>query len=206
MATNLEYRNRSISREQREALLRQKGCVVWLTGLSGSGKSTIADAVERRLYESGHLVYVFDGDNIRHGLNADLGFAPEDRDENVRRVGEVAALFADAGIIAVAALISPYRRERDSVRERIPAGRFLEIHLDASVEVCEGRDPKGLYQKARAGAIPDFTGISAPYESPEHPELVLRTAEMDADACTDAVIALLAGRDLLTPPREMSAR
>jgi len=200
MARNLEDQAGSISRGQRETLLKQKGCVVWFTGLSGSGKSTVANGVEQRLASRGHLAYILDGDRVRLGLNADLGFSPSDRDENVRRVGEVSALLADAGVITLAALISPYRRERDRVRERVPDGRFLEIYLDASVEVCERRDPKGLYKKARAGTIPEFTGISAPYEPPERPELVLPTEEMDADACIDAVVSLLAARDLLSPP------
>ncbi len=200
MARNIEHHHRAFSLGRRETLLGQKGCVVWLTGLSGSGKSTVAHGAEYRLVKRGVLAYVLDGDDMRTGLNADLGFTPEDRNENVRRVGEVAALFADAGVITIAALISPYRRERDRVRGRIGEGRFLEVYLDAPIEICERRDPKGLYRKAREGTIRDFTGISAPYEPPERPDLVLRTGEMDADACADEVVSLLLSRNLLSPP------
>jgi adenylylsulfate kinase len=156
-------------------LLGQKGVTVWLTGLSGSGKSTIAVAAEHALLRSGRLGYVLDGDNIRHGLNANLGFSPEDRTENIRRIGEVAKLFADAGVIVFTSFISPYRADRDAVRAIMDPGRFVEVLVDASLETCESRDVKGLYQKARAGEIPEFTGISAPYEPPENPELVLDT-------------------------------
>jgi len=174
-STNITWHEGHITRGDREALLGQKGVTVWLTGLSGSGKSTIAVAAEHALLRSGRLGYVLDGDNIRHGLNANLGFSPEDRTENIRRIGEVAKLFADAGVIVFTSFISPYRADRDAVRAIMDPGRFVEVLVDASLETCESRDVKGLYQKARAGEIPEFTGISAPYEPPENPELVLDT-------------------------------
>jgi adenylylsulfate kinase len=152
-----------------------------LTGLSGSGKSTLAKALEKRLVESGHLAYILDGDNIRHGLNRDLGFSAQDRTENIRRVAEVARLLNEAGVIVITAFISPYREDRAQARQIIGASRFAEIYVDAPLEVCESRDPKGLYKKARAGEIPQFTGISDPYEAPEAPELRLRTAEESVD-------------------------
>ena len=168
--------------------------VVWLTGLSGSGKSTIARALEARLRAEGTPVYVLDGDVVRRGLNSDLGFSDADRAENIRRAGEVAAMFADAGLTVITAFISPFRRVRERVRERVGAGQFVVVFLDAPLEVCEQRDPKGLYAKARAGEIADFTGISSPYEPPAAPALVLRTAELDVDACVDAIYAELQRR------------
>jgi adenylylsulfate kinase len=174
-STNITWHEGHITRDDREALLGQKGVTVWLTGLSGSGKSTIAVAAEHALLSSGRLGYVLDGDNIRHGLNANLGFSPEDRTENIRRIGEVAKLFTDAGVIVFTSFISPYRADRDAVRAIMDSGRFVEVLVDASLETCESRDVKGLYQKARAGEIPQFTGISAPYEPPQNPELVLDT-------------------------------
>ena len=169
------------------------GATVWLTGLSGSGKSTVAVAAERALLEAGRPAYVLDGDNIRHGLNGDLGFTAEDRAENVRRVGHVARLFADAGVVALVPLISPYRADRDAVRAlHAEAGlRFLEVFVDTPLELCERRDPKGLYAKARAGEITGFTGIDDPYEPPVEPELVLRPADGDPAAMAAAIVALL---------------
>jgi adenylylsulfate kinase len=164
-----------VGRADRERLLGQRGVTVWLTGLSGSGKSTIAVAAEALLLQRGRLAYVLDGDNIRHGLNRDLGFSPEDRTENIRRIAEVAKLFTDAGVIVLTSFISPYRSDRDAARALFADGDFHEVYVAASLETCEGRDTKGLYQKARAGKIPEFTGISAPYEAPERPELVLDT-------------------------------
>jgi len=177
-----------VTPEQRREAIGQRGCVIWLTGLSGSGKSTVALRVERRLLELGRVAYTLDGDNIRHGLCSDLGFKPEDRRENIRRVGELVRLMADAGVVAIVALISPYRDDRASVRARLPEGRFVEVFVDAPLAVCENRDPKGLYARARSGEIPNFTGISAPYEAPDRPELVLQTSESDIDACVDKVI------------------
>ena len=184
----------------RERLLGQRGCVVWLTGLSGAGKSTVARAVEARLLDAGRLAYVLDGDNLRHGLNADLGFSPADRGENVRRAAEVAALLADAGVIVLAALISPYRADRTAARRAAGAHPFLEVFVDAPLAVCEERDPKGLYARARRGEIADFTGVSAPYEPPEDPDLVLASGRDEAAACAETVVGLLAERGLLAPP------
>jgi adenylylsulfate kinase len=194
---NIVWSHGRVSAEDRARLLGQKGCVLWLTGLSGSGKSTIAHALERRLTEAGHACYVLDGDNVRHGLNSDLGFAPEHRDENIRRVGEVAALFADAGLIALVSFISPYRAGRQRAREAAGADRFLEVFVDAPIAACERRDPKGLYRKAREGEIADFTGISAPYEPPEQPDLHLRTDREELDACVERITVLLERRGLL---------
>jgi len=188
--------------EDRGPLLRQQGCVIWLTGLSGSGKSTLAGTVEKQLLEAGHLCYVLDGDNIRHGLNADLGFSAEDRTENIRRVGQVAALFADAGLITLVAFISPYRAGRSHARSAVPAGRFVEVFLDASLPVCDKRDPKGLYRKARAGEIADFTGISAPYERPEDPELILPTDTLSVEQCARRVLEYLRDHGLIAPRGE----
>lgn len=184
-------------RETRERLLGQRGCVVWLTGLSGSGKSTIARALEQHLAAQGKLAYVLDGDNLRHGLNSDLGFSPADRAENIRRAGEVAALFADAGIIVITALISPYRADRDRVRESTGADRFIEVFVDTPLEVCEQRDPKGLYRKARANELLDFTGISAPYEAPGHAEVTLDAGTISVEDCVGRVVEFLAGRGIL---------
>ncbi len=178
-------------------MLGQRGAVVWLTGLSGSGKSTLAYAVERRLVRGGGTAFVLDGDNVRHGLCADLGFTADDRDENIRRVGEVAGLFAEAGVIAVASFISPYQMARDRARAMVGAERFVEVHLDVSVAVCESRDPKGLYRKARSGEIPNFTGVSAPYERPEAPALRLDTDALDVAECVDRIVAHLADRGFL---------
>jgi adenylylsulfate kinase len=174
-STHITWHEGHVVRADRERLLGQRGATVWLTGLSGSGKSTIAVAAEHILLERGHLAYVLDGDNIRHGLNKNLGFSPEDRTENIRRIGEVAKLFTDAGLIVVTSFISPYRADRNAVRSLFAEGDFVEVYVSASLETCESRDVKGLYQKARAGEIPAFTGISAPYEAPEKPECVLDT-------------------------------
>jgi adenylyl-sulfate kinase len=171
--------------------------VVWLTGLSGSGKSTVAVAVEAALVAAGHAAYVLDGDNVRHGLNRDLGFAPEDRAENIRRVGEVAALFADAGLITLTAFISPYRADREAARAAVGAERFLEVFVDTPLEVCERRDPKQLYRRARAGEVGEFTGVSAPYEPPASPALALDTSALDAAACVERVVTLLRERGFL---------
>lgn len=176
-----------VTREERAASLGHRGATLWLTGLPGSGKSTIAYALERALVARRCGAYVLDGDNVRHGLSSDLGFSPEERREHLRRVGEVARLFTDAGVIALCAFVSPYRAERERIRASMPAGDFLEVHVRASLEVCEQRDPKGLYGKARAGEIDDLTGVGAPYEPPLTPELVLDTehatiAENVADA------------------------
>lgn len=176
-ATNIVWHEGHVGRDQRETLLEQKGVLVWLTGLPSSGKSTIAFTTEHALVERGHLAYALDGDNIRHGLNKNLGFSAEDRAENIRRVGEVGKLFADAGVITLSSFVSPYRADRDAVRDLMGEGGFLEVFIDTPLELCEERDPKGLYKKARAGEIPNFTGISDPYEPPKNAELVIKTAD-----------------------------
>lgn len=167
------------------------GCVIWLTGLSGSGKTTIARALEQELRKEGRAVCVLDGDCLRRGLCSDLGYTPADRQENIRRVGEVARLFADAGLICIVALISPYHRDRDRARAAAPLGRFVEVHINAPLEVCEQRDPKGLYARARAGELKDFTGISAPYEPPSHPEIELQTNQLGVTECVSRVLTTL---------------
>jgi len=174
----------------RAAVTGHSGRTVWFTGLSGSGKSTLAFAVEEALIERGVVAYVLDGDNVRMGLNRDLGFSPDDRTENVRRIGEVCRLFQDAGLVVLTAFISPYRSDRDAVRALHPAGSFLEVHVDTPIEVCEERDVKGLYAKARAGEIPDFSGISAPYETPVDPDLRIDTSRTLADCVTAVLDAL----------------
>jgi adenylyl-sulfate kinase len=165
--------------------------VIWLTGLSGSGKTTLATELERELLILGRHAYVLDGDNVRHGLCSDLAFSPEDRKENIRRLGEMAKLLADAGLICITAFISPYRADRDMARAITPAGRFFEVHLNTPLAVCELRDPKGLYARARAGNIAEFTGISAPYEEPLHPELRLRTDQLSVAECVSRILELL---------------
>jgi len=197
-STNITWHEGSVSRADREKRLGQRGVTIWLTGLSGSGKSTIAVAAERELVERGRAAYVLDGDNIRHGLNKNLGFSPEDRTENIRRIGEVAKLFTDAGVIALTSFISPYRADRDAVRAIMEPGDFVEVLVDASVETCESRDVKGLYQKARAGEIPEFTGISAPYEEPDKPELVLDTNAQSVEESVAQLVGFLRDQGYLT--------
>lgn len=196
-ATNVTRHAGLVSPEDRAAAIGQKGATVWLTGLSGSGKSTIAHELEARLVRSGRVAYVLDGDNIRLGLNSDLGFSPKDRAENIRRIGEVARLFVDAGVIAITAFISPYRNDRGCVRAMHPDGAFLEVHVDCPIAVCEGRDTKGLYARARKGEVADFTGVSAPYEAPENPELRVDTSASSLDECVASVVRLLEKRGRL---------
>ncbi len=196
-ATSLTWQELEVDRAARARLKGQRPAVLWFTGLSGAGKSTIANLVERRLHALGRHTYVLDGDNLRHGLNRDLGFSEADRAENVRRASEAAALFADAGLIVIASLISPYRAERDRARQRVPKGEFIEVFVDAPVAECRRRDPKGLYQKADAGLIRGFTGVDAPYEPPEAPELHLRTAEASPDELAERVVAELRRRGVL---------
>jgi adenylylsulfate kinase len=190
-ATNIVWHQGTVTRADREKINGHKGCIVWLTGLSGSGKSTIAVDLEKRLWERGIRSYILDGDNIRHGLNKNLGFSPADRTENIRRIGEVAKLFTDAGVVALTAFISPYRADRDQVRALMAAGDFVEVHVDCPVEVCEQRDVKGLYKKARAGEIKEFTGISAPYEAPTKAELTINTAGQSVEASANQILAYL---------------
>lgn len=198
-ATNITWHQSALSKADRENLLQQKGVVIWFTGLSSSGKSTIAHAVEEELYRRGHLSYVLDGDNIRHGLNKNLGFSPEDREENIRRIGEVASLFAKAGLITMTAFISPYRKDRDKARHLLEVGEFIEIFVKVSLDMAEQRDPKGLYKKARNGEIKEFTGISAPYEEPLKPELVIDTDRLSLDKSKEIVIQYLEEKKIIAP-------
>jgi adenylylsulfate kinase len=196
-ATNIVWHPGAVTRADREQLNGHRGCTVWLTGLSGSGKSTIAVELEKRLWDRGVRAYILDGDNVRHGLNKNLGFSPADRTENIRRIGEVAKLFTEAGMVAITAFISPYREDRDQVRALMPDD-FVEVLVECPLEVCEQRDVKGLYQKARAGQIKEFTGISAPYEPPAKPELALRTDRQSVDESVAAIVGLLAQRRVLS--------
>lgn len=202
MATEIKSQNISrhsghVTKEDRERLLNQRGCTIWLTGLSGSGKSTIAMAAEKQLVMDGYQAYVLDGDNVRHGLNRDLGFSPEDRTENIRRIAEVAKLMTDAGLIVLTSFISPYQTDRDAARKIFSEGIFFETYVDSSLEICEARDPKGLYAKARSGDIPEFTGISAPYEVPVSPELVLKTENLGVDESTNELLSFISSQGFL---------
>ena len=191
-STNVIWHDGLVHREQRESRRGHRGAILWFTGLSGAGKSTLANAVEEQLFAEGCVTYVLDGDNVRHGLNGDLGFSPEDRTENIRRIGEVARLFVDAGAIVLTAFISPYRADRDRIREAVTHPRdFIEIFVDCPLDVCEERDPKGLYEKARSGEIPEFTGISAPYEAPENPEICVDTKELGVQEAASRVVEYL---------------
>ncbi|HEY9080880.1 adenylyl-sulfate kinase [Magnetovibrio sp.] len=192
-SNNITRVDHRINIAERHAKSGHRGGVVWFTGLSGSGKSTLAFTLEKHLFDLGYHVYVLDGDNIRHGLSGNLGFSEEDRRENIRRVSEVAGLFAEAGVICIAAFISPYHEERQLARQ-IAGEHFIEVFLSAPIDVCEQRDPKGLYKKARAGEIKDFTGVDAPYEQPTHAELVLDTAVRSVEDCTEEVAALIHDR------------
>ena len=197
-ATNIKWHHGKITKEDRAKLLNQKGVTIWLTGLSGSGKSTIAVELEHALVENRHQAYILDGDNIRHGLNKNLGFSPEDRTENIRRIGEVAKLFTEANIITVAAFVSPYREDRDNVRKLLNHGEFIEIYVKCSLEVCEARDTKGLYKKARTGEVKDFTGISAPYEEPLNPELTIDSSKLSVEKSTRAILNYLEEKGYVT--------
>ena len=188
---NIVWHHHQLSKEERSSQKGQKQCVLWFTGLSGSGKSTIANALEAKLYEMGQHTYLLDGDNIRHGLNKDLGFSDEDRVENIRRIGEVSKLFVDAGLIVISAFISPFHSDRQIVRNLVESGEFLEVFIDTPLEICEQRDPKGLYQKARKGEIPTFTGISSPYEAPATSEIHILTAEKSIDELVNMIISYL---------------
>ena len=190
-ATNVTWHDHSVTRDERCKLMGHKGCILWFTGLSACGKSTIANAVDRKLHDAGVHTFVLDGDNIRMGLNKNLGFSAEDRAENIRRIGEVAKLFAEAGVITATAFISPYLADRDKVRALMGQGGFIEVYVNASLETCEARDPKGLYKKARAGEIKSFTGISDPYEAPVNPEIVLDSNGKGIDELSNEVIAYL---------------
>lgn len=200
---NLYWHKASVSTAEREQAHGHRGAVVWFTGLSAAGKSTLAQALDRRLFEDGCHTFVLDGDNVRHGLCSDLGFSAQDRHENIRRVGETAKLLAEAGIITLSAFISPYRDDRETLRRVIGPDRFIEVYCRCPIEVCEGRDRKGIYRRARAGSIPDFTGISAPYEEPTAPDLVLHTDSIDIAACVEALMHTLDTRRI-TPARTLS--
>ncbi|HEY7905753.1 MAG TPA: adenylyl-sulfate kinase, partial [Wenzhouxiangella sp.] len=196
-ATNVVWHEHKISKEKRAEQKSQRPAVLWFTGLSGAGKSSVANALELALFQRGHHSYLLDGDNVRHGLNRDLGFSDEDRVENIRRIGEVAKLMADSGLVVLSAFISPFRADRDMVRALMEEGEFIEIHVKASLETCEARDPKGLYKKARAGEIKHFTGIDSPYEPPISPELVLDTEALSIEQCVDELIRFLKGVEIL---------
>jgi adenylylsulfate kinase len=198
-ATNITWHEGHVTREERSQLLKQKGATLWFTGLSGSGKSTIAFTLEHALVQRGHLAYVLDGDNIRHGLNKNLGFSAADREENIRRIGEVAKLFADSGVIAMTSFISPYRKDRDGVRAlhaeaKIP---FIEVFVNTPISTCEQRDPKGLYKKARAGQLKNFTGIDDPYEAPLKPELHIDATSTSPQEATITLLGYLEERGIL---------
>lgn len=198
-AGNVVWHHATVTRARRQAINGHQSVILWFTGLSGAGKSTLAHAVEERLHQMGCRTFVFDGDNVRHGLCADLGFSAEDRVENIRRVGEMAKLFLEAGVIALTAFISPFRADRERVRALVPHGDFLEIYCKCPLEICEQRDVKGMYRRARAGEIKEFTGISSPYEEPANAELVVDTGFRSLDDCVEQVIALLRERNVLAP-------
>ncbi|WP_028783979.1 adenylyl-sulfate kinase [Thalassobacillus devorans] len=187
-SSNITWHESTVNKEERQQMNNHKSPVLWFTGLSGSGKSTVSVALENALHERGIRSYRLDGDNIRHGLNKNLGFSPEDRKENIRRIGEVAKLMNDAGLVTLTAFISPYREDRDQVRELLGEGEFIEVFVKCSLEECEKRDPKGLYQKARSGEIKGFTGIDAPYEEPDSPEVVVETDKQTLEESVDTII------------------
>lgn len=193
---NIIWHDTEIKKEHRESILGQKAILLWFTGLSGSGKSTIATALQKKLIEEGKLTYILDGDNIRHGLNQDLGFSEEHRIENIRRIGEVAKLFVDAGMITMASFISPYKKDRDLVRKKL-GEEFIEVYVKCNLADCEKRDPKGLYKKARKGGIPDFTGISAPYEEPVDPEITIETDKKNVKDSVDLIYSYLKEKKII---------
>jgi len=197
-STNVVWEQSLVTRQDREALNGHKSFVLWFTGLSGSGKSTLAHAVEKKLYENGCSTFVLDGDNVRHGLSSNLSFSEDDRKENIRRIGEAAKLMTEAGIIALTAFISPFRADREMVRSLFPHGEFIEVYCSASLEVCEARDVKGLYKKARAGEIKNYTGIDSPYEAPINPEISVSTDSDEIDLCVEQIIKILVSKGLIS--------
>ncbi|WP_143871260.1 adenylyl-sulfate kinase [Catenovulum sediminis] len=194
MNENIVWHPSEVDKQQRAKQKKQKPCILWFTGLSGSGKSTVANAVESKLFEAGLHSYLLDGDNVRHGINKDLTFSDEDRVENIRRIGEISKLFVDSGLIVLTAFISPFQADRQMVRDLVEAGEFIEVFIDTPIEVCEQRDPKGLYKKARQGEIKHFTGIDSPYEAPLNPEITVKTAELNIEECADFVLQHLRDR------------
>lgn len=188
---NTVWHAQEVSKQNRAQLKNQKPCLLWFTGLSGSGKSTVANAVDAKLFEMGKHTYILDGDNVRHGLNGDLGFSDEDRVENIRRISQVGKLFVDSGLIVSTAFISPFQSDRDMAREMLDDGEFIEVFIDTPIEICEQRDPKGLYKMARAGEIKDFTGISSGYHVPSSPEIHVLTAELSIEECADLIVGYL---------------
>ncbi|MHB1592480.1 MAG: adenylyl-sulfate kinase [Sulfuricella sp.] len=200
-SSNTVWHHATVTRARREQLNGHKSVIVWFTGLSGSGKSTLAHAVEERLHQMSCRTLVFDGDNVRHGLCGDLDFSEEDRRENIRRIGEMVKLFVEAGVIALTAFISPFRTDRLKVRNLTAPGDFIEVYCRCPLEICEHRDVKGMYRRARVGEIRDFTGISSPYEEPENPELAVDTGSMPLDQCVDQVIGYLQGRGVIPKPQ-----
>ncbi len=199
-SSNVVWHNATVTRDRREQLNGHRGGLFWFTGLSGAGKSTLAHSVEEKLYQNGYRTFVLDGDNVRHGLCADLSFSDEDRKENIRRIGHMAMLYVEAGILVLTAFISPFREDRERVRSLVPHGDFIEIYCDTPLEVCESRDVKGLYARARTGEIPEFTGISSPYEVPEKPELVVPTGVDSIEACVGQVLGCLEQRRIIPVP------
>ena len=197
MSTNIVWHEASIGKEERREKNKHQSFILWFTGLSASGKSSVANAFARTLFERGNQAFVLDGDNIRHGLNNDLGFGETDRKENIRRIGEVSKLFVESGQIVLTAFISPYRADRQVVRELVEDGEFIEVYVKCSVEACEKRDPKGLYKKARNAEIPNFTGISAPYEEPENPEIILDTERFSIEECAQQLTDILTAKGLI---------
>ena len=197
MSTNIVWHEASIAKEERRAQNKHQSFILWFTGLSASGKSSVANAFARTLFERGNQAFVLDGDNVRHGLNNDLGFGEDDRKENIRRIGEVSKLFVESGQIVLTAFISPYRADRQVVRELVEDGEFIEVYVKCSVEACEKRDPKGLYKKARNAEIPNFTGISAPYEEPENPEIILDTEHFSIEECAAQLTDILTAKGLI---------
>lgn len=197
VSANTVWHHATVTRSRREAQNGHRGAIIWFTGFSGAGKSTLAHAVEETLHQRGCHTFVLDGDNVRHGLCGDLGFSARDREENIRRIGEMAKLFMEAGVIVLTAFISPFCADRARVRGMVEHGDFMEIYCDSPIEVCESRDVKGLYRKARAGQIADFTGISSPYEAPENPELAVNTGGMELDACVKQVLSAMANRGIV---------
>ena len=196
-SSNVVWHEATVTKQDRENLFGHRGAVLWFTGLSGSGKSTVAHEVENRLHRMGCHTYVLDGDNVRCGLNSDLGFSDKDRQENIRRLAELVKLFSDAGVLVLSAFISPFRADRDRARTLLAAGDFFEIYCRCGIAACEERDPKGLYKKARAGEITNFTGISSPYEEPEHPEIIIDTDRYPVAGCAEQIIARLQQAEIL---------